>query len=111
MVAGTGTLPEFRDRQGTGQVPDTLERKTAFFKIVHQNGEIWVRGQFPFARLLGFMADDLILVLPANDDCKAASSGDSAFMKFRQMGSTVFILEASSARCVVSGVIDPAPAH
>ncbi len=56
------------------------------------------------------MADDLIRVLPANDDCKAASSGDSAFMEFRQMGSTVFILEASSARCVVSEIIDPAPA-
>jgi hypothetical protein len=111
VVAGTSALPEFRDRQGTVVIPDTLDRKTAFFKIAHQNGEIWVRGQFPFARLLGFMPDDLILVLPATDDCKAASSGDSAFMEFRQMGSTVFILEASSARCVVSGVIDPAPAH
>ena len=75
-----------------------------------QNGEIWVRGQFPWATALGFLADDLIMVLPANDDCKAASSGDSAFMEIRQFGSTVFILEANSARCVVSGIIDPAPA-
>ncbi len=111
VVAGTAALPEFRDRQSTtGYTTPSLDPKTAFFKIVQQNGEIWVRGQFPFARQLGFMADDLIMVLPANDDCKAASSGDSAFMLFRQAGSTVFILEASSARCVVSGVIDPAPA-
>jgi hypothetical protein len=106
-VAGTAELAEYRDRAYTRDEAASLEPAPSFFKTAHQNGGIWVRGQFPYARLLGFPPGDSVLVLPASDECKKVIDGGSALMLFHDMGQNVYTLEAHGARCAATGILDP----
>ena len=106
-VAGTAELVEYRDRSYTGGRADVADPAPSYFKTAHQNGEIWVRGQFPYASIFGFPPGDSILVLPGSANCHKVVSDGSAMMIFHDWGPTVYTLEANSERCEVKGIIDP----
>lgn len=104
---GTRDLVSFRDAQYSTDPMARAQGANAVFKKVRDQGEIWLRGQFPYASELGFMADDLIMIVPKSQVCEQASAQGTALMYYYDSGSRVFMLVANAARCPVVGVIDP----
>lgn len=109
LAIGTRELVAFRNTQYSTDPEGRVEGMTAVFKTLYADtgGEIWLRGQFPYAKQLGFMWDDLIMIVPASEACKKATAQGTALMYYNDSGARVFILTAGGARCSATGVIDP----
>ena len=104
---GTSSLGPWHDRTHT-QRQRLAANAIARFELFHEDDEVvWLRGRFPLGRVLGWVSDDLVAVLPSRPDCRTIAARREASMTYHRRGDWLFDLRAGQARCEIIGMLQP----
>lgn len=106
---GIGSLRQWRDRRPSQTTVVMSPRAQADFRVDYEGeDQIFLRGRFPLARLVGFVSlDDVMAVVPNQPACRQAIQGGVASMQYYQSGPQVLALLAGDQLCPITGLIQP----
>lgn len=109
IAAGIGSLAWWRNKRPRPNTASPVPSAMASYRTTYSDESVvFLRGNFPLARLLGFTAlGDGIAVVPNTPICQRPIQQGSATLEYFFGGRNVLTLSSSDGRCPIQGLLRP----